>query len=143
MNTYIFILQNHFEFQFHTETELQHEGIFFRTQFHSLGLIKKLEIEITKTTQNISFKTDLIKVVIVFLISSFFYQQRCPGKEIQVLFSKSNSALKFIGKLQVTNNYGKNYVFFAFLTSSQFQFPRCLISEISCFACPANITFEI
>ena len=42
MNTYIFILQNHFEFQFHTETELQQEGIFFPHSISFPGIDKKV-----------------------------------------------------------------------------------------------------
>ena len=35
-------------------------------------LVKKLEIEETKTTQYLTFKTDIIKVGLVFSISNFF-----------------------------------------------------------------------
>ena len=51
-----------------SKAELQLVGIFFRTQFPSLGSLtkKKLEIEKTKTTQYATFKTDTIKVVLVF-----------------------------------------------------------------------------
>ena len=47
---------------------LPQEGILFRTQFPSLGilLIKKLDFEKTKTTYYTTFKTNIIKVVLVF-----------------------------------------------------------------------------
>ena len=54
--------------------ELTLEDIFFALNFlpwESL-LVKKLEIEETKTTNFTTFKTDVIKVVLVFSISNFF-----------------------------------------------------------------------
>ena len=43
-------------------------------------VMKKLEIEETKTTQYSTFKTDIIKVGIVFSISNFFITKTFTGK---------------------------------------------------------------
>ena len=53
------------------KAELPLEGIFFALNFllWEFFLVKKLEIKKTKTTKNTNFKTDIIKVVLVF--SSF------------------------------------------------------------------------
>ena len=50
-----------------------------------LGLIKKLEIEKTKTTHHTTFKTDIIKVVLVFSISNFFTNKNSQGKKLSVV----------------------------------------------------------
>ena len=42
-----------------------------------------MEIEKTKSTQTTTFKTDMIKVVLVFSISTFFCKKKFPGKEIE------------------------------------------------------------
>ena len=56
----------------YTKAELLLEGIFFALNFlpWEFLLVKKLEIEKTKTTNYTTFKTDLVKVVLVF---SIFY----------------------------------------------------------------------
>ena len=48
-------------------------------------LIKKLEIEKTKTTQYTTFKTDVLKLVLVFLISNFFTNRNSQGKKLSVV----------------------------------------------------------
>ena len=57
-----------------SKAELQQVGIFFALNFlpWDFLLIKKLEIEKTKTTQYTTFKTDIIKVGSVFSISNPF-----------------------------------------------------------------------
>ena len=58
-----------------TKAELLQEGIFFLLQLFARDVLvmKKLEIEKTKPTFIIStFKTDIIKVGLVFSISNFF-----------------------------------------------------------------------
>ena len=56
------------------KAELPLEGIFFALNFlpWEFLLVKKLEIKKTKTTKYTTFKTDIIKVVLVFSISNFF-----------------------------------------------------------------------
>ena len=47
-------------------------------------LIKTLDFEKTKTTQFTTFKTDIIKVVLLsFFNFQLFYKQKFPGKEIE------------------------------------------------------------
>ena len=62
------------------KAELLKVGIFFTLNFLTWEflLVKKLEIEKNKTIQCITFKTDIIKVVLVFSISNFF--TRVPKK---------------------------------------------------------------
>ena len=61
--------------------------------------MKKLEIEKTKSTLSIStFKTDIIKVGLVFSISNFFIAKRSLANNWRS-FSSSNSAL--LGKFFV------------------------------------------
>ena len=48
-------------------------------------LIKKLEIEKTKTTQYTTFKTDRIKVVLVFSISNFFTNKKSQGRKLSLV----------------------------------------------------------
>ena len=69
------------------QAKLPRVGIFFGTQFPSLGilLIKKLEIEITYTTQYTTFKTDIIKVVLVFSISNFFTSKNSQGRKLSAV----------------------------------------------------------
>ena len=57
------------------KTELLQVGIFFfliHLFAWEISLLKKLEIEETKTTQYSTFKTDIIKVGLVFSISNFY-----------------------------------------------------------------------
>ena len=70
-----------------TKAELLLEGIFFCTQLSSLGIFinKKLEIEKTKTTQYTTFKTDIIKVVLVFSISNFFTNKNSQGIKLSAV----------------------------------------------------------
>ena len=56
--------------------------------------IKKLEIEKTKTTQYTTFKTDRIKVVLVFSISNFFTNKKSQGRKLSSIQLQSFS---FIG----------------------------------------------
>ena len=60
------------------KAELSKVGSFPR----SFLLIKKLEIEKTKTTQYTTFKTDIIKVVLVFSISNFFTNKNFQGRKL-------------------------------------------------------------
>ena len=47
-------------------------------------LVKKIEIEKNKTTKYTTFKTNVIKVVLVFSISNFFTNKKqVPGKKIE------------------------------------------------------------
>ena len=57
------------------KAELLQEGILFGTQFPSLVIFisKKVEFHKTKTSLYTTFKTDLIKVVIVFSEFQLFY----------------------------------------------------------------------
>ena len=57
-----------------TKAKLQKEGIFFLIHLFArdILLVKKLKIEDTKTTLYSTFKTDIIKVGLVFSISNFF-----------------------------------------------------------------------
>ena len=50
-------------------------------------LIKKLEIEKTKNTKNTTFKTDIIKVILVFSISKFFTNENSQGRKFWTDFS--------------------------------------------------------
>ena len=54
--------------------------------------MKKLEIEETKITQYSTFKTDIIKVDLVFSISNFFIQKSSLANK-WISFSYSKSAL--------------------------------------------------
>ena len=67
-----FVLQKNWYVQ--TKAELPQEGILFHTQFTFMVilLIKKFDFQKAKATQYTTFKTDIIKVVLVFLISNFF-----------------------------------------------------------------------
>ena len=48
-------------------------------------LIKKLEIGKTKTTKYTIFKTDIIKVVLVFSISNFFTNKNAQGRKLSAV----------------------------------------------------------
>ena len=69
-----------------TKAELLQEGIFFLLQLFARDVLvmKKLEIEKTKPTFIIStFKTDIIKVGLVFSISNFFINKSFFKTEIE------------------------------------------------------------
>ena len=60
---------------------------------------KKLEIEETKTTLHSTFKTDIMKMGLVFSISNFFHNKSSLANK-WMSFSFSNSALeKYIHKV--------------------------------------------
>ena len=65
------------------KAELQLEGIFFTLMFlpREFLLVKKLEIKKTKTTKYTTFKTDIIKVILVFSISNFNTNKNSQGIE--------------------------------------------------------------
>ena len=48
-------------------------------------LIKKLDFEKTKTTLHTTFKTDIIKVVLVFSISNFFTNKNSQGRKLSAV----------------------------------------------------------
>ena len=48
-------------------------------------LMKKLDFEKTKTTYNTSFKTDIIKVVLVFSISNFYCNKNSRGRKLSAV----------------------------------------------------------
>ena len=50
-----------------------------------LLLIKKLEIEKTKTTKYTTFKLDIIKVVLVISISNFFTNKNSQGRKLNAV----------------------------------------------------------
>ena len=64
------------------KARLQKEGIFFLIHLFArdILLMKKLEIEETKTTQFSTFETDMIKVCLVFFNFQFFHKEKFPGK---------------------------------------------------------------
>ena len=66
------------------KAELPKVGIFFALNFlpWEFSLIKKLEIEKTKTTPCATFKTDN-KSDLSFFDFQLFYWQKIPGKEIE------------------------------------------------------------
>ena len=66
------------------KAELQQVGIFFALNFlpGEFLLVKKLEIEKTKHT---TFKTDIIKVVLVFSISNFFTNENSQGRKLSAV----------------------------------------------------------
>ena len=68
----------------YSKAELQQVGIFFALNFlpWEFLLIKKLEIQKTKTTQNATFKTDILKVVLVFSISNIFTNKSTQGRKL-------------------------------------------------------------
>ena len=53
--------------------------------FVSIVLVKKLEIEKTKTTKYTTFKTDTIKVVLVFSISNFFTNENSQERKLSAV----------------------------------------------------------
>jgi hypothetical protein len=61
-------------------------SIFFPGNFYvPFLLVKKLEIEKTKTTKYTTFKTDIIKVVLVFSISNFFTNENSQGRKLSAV----------------------------------------------------------
>ena len=62
---------------------LRDQVLFSRTDFlpWEFLLIKKLEFDKTKPTQYTTFKTDIIKVVLVFSISNFFINKNSQGRK--------------------------------------------------------------
>ena len=48
-------------------------------------LIKKLDFKKTKATQYTTFKTDIIKVVLVFSISNFFTNKNSQGRKLSAI----------------------------------------------------------
>ena len=69
------------------KAELLIVGTFYRTQFPSLGIFmyKKVGNQKIKTTQRTTFKTDLIKVVLVISISNFFTNKNSQGIKLSVV----------------------------------------------------------
>ena len=69
------------------KAESQQEGIFLALNFlpWEFLLIKKLEIEKPKTTQYTTFKTDIIKVVLVFSISNIFTNKNSQGRKLSAV----------------------------------------------------------
>ena len=69
------------------KAELPLEGIFFASNFlrWEFLLVKKLEIEKTKTTKYTTFKTDMIKMILVFSISNFFPNKNFQGKKLSAV----------------------------------------------------------
>ena len=76
------------------KAELQQTGIFFPLNLLPLDFLSKktLEIEKTKTALYTTFKTGIIKVVLVFWFSMFLLT-KIPREGNWVRFSCSNSAL--------------------------------------------------
>ena len=79
---------------FRHKAELRHEGKIFLIHLfaRAILLMKKLKIEETKATQYSTFKTDIIKVGLVFSISNFFINKIALAN-IWMSFSCSNLAL--------------------------------------------------
>ena len=48
-------------------------------------LVKKLNFEKTRTTQFTTFKTEIIKVVLVFSISNIFTNKNFPGRRLSAV----------------------------------------------------------
>ena len=69
------------------KAELPLEGIFFPLYFlpWEFLIVKKLEIGKTKTTKYTTFKTDIIKVVLVFSISNFFTNENTQGRKLSTV----------------------------------------------------------
>ena len=69
------------------KAELPQVGIFFALNFlpWEFLLIKKLEIQKTKTTQYTTFKTDILKVVLVFSISNIFTNKNSQGRKLSAV----------------------------------------------------------
>ena len=80
-----------------TKAELLQEGIFFLLQLFARDVLvmKKLEIEETKATWYSTFKTDIIKVGIVFSISNLFIKESSLANKC-MSFTYSNSAIRYL-----------------------------------------------
>ena len=63
----------------------QNKGYGTKAELLKFLLVKKLEIEKTKTTEYTTFKTDIIKVVLVFSISNFFTNKKSQGRKLSVV----------------------------------------------------------
>merc|ERR1712051_822191 len=88
------------------KAELLQEGYFFLLQLFARGVLvmKKLEIENTKPTFIIStFKTDIIKVGLVFSISNFFINKTYQANNWSVKKIPSCTNLALV-------QYLKNYI---------------------------------
>ena len=59
---------------YHVKAELLLEDIFSRSI---------LEIKITKTAKHTTFKTDIVKVVLVFLFSNFFTNENSQRRKLR------------------------------------------------------------
>ena len=66
------------------KAELPQEGISFRTQFPSLGIFINKKSWISKKLRP-PFKTDIIKVVLVFSISNFFTNKNSQGRKFSAV----------------------------------------------------------
>ena len=68
--------------------ELLQVGIFppFNVLPWEFLLVKKLEFKKNKNTQFTTFKTDIIKVVLVFLISNFFTNKNSQGRKLSAIY---------------------------------------------------------
>ena len=68
------------------KAELLLEGFFSHSIFFpGFVLVKKLEIKKTKITKDTTFKTDIIKVVLVFSISNFFTNENSQGRKLSAI----------------------------------------------------------
>jgi hypothetical protein len=76
-----------FRHYFSSKAKLPKVGIFFALNFlpWEFLLIKKLEIEKNKTTRYTTFKTDIIKVAIVFSICNFFTEKNSQGRKLSAV----------------------------------------------------------
>jgi hypothetical protein len=64
------------------KVEFAEEGIFFTNRFSSLKTFVNKKVGIlTKPTKYTTFKTDIIKVVLVFSISNFFINKNSQGRK--------------------------------------------------------------
>ena len=70
-----------------TKAELPKVGILFALNFlpWEFLFIKKLEMEKTKTTQHTTFKTDIIKVALIFLISNFLTNKTFQRRKLSAI----------------------------------------------------------
>jgi hypothetical protein len=78
-----------------TKAQLLREGIIFVIHLFARAILsmKKLKIEETKAIQYSTFKTDIIKVGLVFSTSNFFINKIALAN-IWMIFSCSNLALR-------------------------------------------------
>ena len=83
-NLFVFCSYYYCKLPIFAKAELPLEGIFFPLSFLPWEFlsVKKLEIEKTKTTKYTTFKTDMIKVVLVFSISNFFSNKNSQGRKL-------------------------------------------------------------